>query len=126
MIRDCSVPDSIVQLAVDNTRNTLYSRSEKGTIQVHLLKGLCFLYDKSPTVFCFLLYSDQQDVLYIKVSLSLLFIKSLTSLQRGAELPPPPPPPPSPNLRKITTACSEYRGYYKVVRNEFYVRVART
>jgi len=26
--------DSIVQLAVDNTRNTLYSRSEKGTIQV--------------------------------------------------------------------------------------------
>lgn len=26
--------DSIVQLAVDNTRNTLYSRSEKGTIQL--------------------------------------------------------------------------------------------
>lgn len=29
-----SVSDAIAQLAVDNTRNTLYARSEKGTIQV--------------------------------------------------------------------------------------------
>lgn len=29
------ISDAIVQLAVDNTRNILYTRSEKGTIQVH-------------------------------------------------------------------------------------------
>ena len=45
MMRDCSIPDSIVQLAVDNTRNTLYSRSEKGSIQVHLIKELCFNFE---------------------------------------------------------------------------------
>ena len=28
------VSDAIAQLAVDNTRNILYTRSEKGTIQV--------------------------------------------------------------------------------------------
>ena len=28
------VSDAIIQLAVDNTRNILYTRSEKGTIQV--------------------------------------------------------------------------------------------